>query len=330
MLIENIELNMSHVGLGALNEYALLLLFGNAHSHHLTYNTSKRPDEIKDNQGLTLYPAYFMTHLKVPVSSLLSTYKIWDNVSVGVDVARFGETILESSYVLGRKGEIASDTSQWDSNKSPSMRANSLIIVDVGETGGFSRKVSIPSPECFTILPKLSKAPEAILKSKNIRSNGFDLKPGNIKTVEPVAYYVAHDQNAAPGHAIVFAYFSKIMDWAEFIMLSQQIKPGFPSTVLQYLSLLERETFYYGNCFAGETLEVYIQGDIEVCDSNYHGDSMQMISVAILTSQIEIYIQRNRTLLTMAKVKKILALPTSFQDLIPDVKRTINRINMKI
>lgn len=330
MLIENIELNMSHVGLGALNEYALLLLFGNAHSHHLTYNTGKRPDEIKDNQGLTLYPAYFMTHLKVPFSSLLSTYKLWDNVSVGVDVSRFGETILASSYVLGREGEIASDISRWDSNKCPSMRANSLIIVDVGETGGFSRRVSIPKPECFAILPKLAKSPEAILRSRNIRSNGFDLKSVNIKTVEPVAYYVANDQDAAPGHAIVFAKFSEIMDWAEVIMLSQQIKPGFPPNVLQYLSLLERETFYYGNCFAGETLEVYIQGDIEECDFNYHGDSLQIISVAILTCQIEIYIQRNNTLLAMAKVKKLLALPTSSQDLIPDVKRTINRINMKI
>ena len=326
MLIENMELTMSHVGLGDLNEYSLLLLFGNAHSHHLTFNTGVRPNQIKDNQGFTLYPAYFMTHLKVPTCSTLASYKLWDKVSAGVDVARFGETILESSYVLGREGEIAPDTNQWDLNKCPSMRANSLIIVDVGEKAGESRKVSVPKAECFAVLPKLSKAPEAILRSRNIRSNGFGIKPEKIKTKEPIVYYAASDQDAAPGHAMVFAKFSKIMDWAEFIVLSQQLKPGFPSHIVHYLSLLERETFYYGNCFAGETLEIYLSGGIKECDFNYHGDSLQTISVAILTYQAEIYIQRNQSLLTMANVKKLFALPTSSQDLIPDIKRIINNI----
>jgi probable biosynthetic protein (TIGR04098 family) len=326
MLIENVELTMSNVGLGDLNEYALLLLFGNAHSHQLTFNTGVRPNEIKDNQGLTLYPAYFMTHLRVPPCAALSSYKLWDKVSVGVDVARFGETILESSYVLGKDGEVAADTSLWNLNKNPSMKANSLIVVDVGESAVESRRVSVPKSGCFAILPKLLKPPEAIVRSKNIRSNGFGNKPGKIKIKEPITYYVASDQDAAPGHAMVFAKFSKIMDCAEFIVLSQKLKPGLPSNVLPYLSLLERETFYYGNCFAGETLEIYLHGDIEECDSNYHGDSLQTISVAILTYQIEIYLQRNNTLLAMAQVKKLLALPTSSQDLIPDIKRIINNI----
>jgi probable biosynthetic protein (TIGR04098 family) len=326
MLIENIELTMSHVGLGALNEYALLLLFGNAHSHQLTFNTGVLPNQIKDNQGLTLYPAYFMTHLKVPPCSTFSSYKLWDKVSVGVDVARFGETILESSYVLGKEGEIASDTSQWDLNKHPSMKANSLIVVDVGESAVESRKVSVPRSECFAVLPKLLKTPEAIVRSKNVRSNGFDHKTEKIKIKEPITYYVSNDQDAASGHAMVFAQFSKIMDWAEFIVLSQQFKPGFPSNVLQHLSLLERETFYYGNCLAGETLEVYLHGDIEECNSNYHGDSLQTISVALVTYQIEIYIQRNNTLLAMANVKKLLAIPISSQDLIPDIKRIISNM----
>jgi hypothetical protein len=75
MLIENIELSMSHVGLGALNEYALMVLFGNAHSHSLVQGVGITPDRIKDNQGLLLYPAYFMTHLKIPADSLISSYK---------------------------------------------------------------------------------------------------------------------------------------------------------------------------------------------------------------------------------------------------------------
>lgn len=329
MLIENIELTMSHVGLGNLNEYALLLLFGNAHSHHLTLNTGVLPNKIKDNQGLTLYPAYFMTHIKVPLSSTLDSYKLWDKISVGVDVARFGETILESSYVLGREGELTLNTSQWDSNKFPSMQANSLMVVDVIEKVGESRRVSVPKPENFAVLPKLMKAPDAILKSRKIRSSGFVTNNGNLNMKEPITFYITNDQDAAPGHAMVFAKFSKIMDEAEFMLLSQHIKPGLPLNIIQYLSLIDRETFYYGNCFAGEALEVYIKGNIEECESNYHGDSLQIISVAVLTYEVEIYIQRNKSLLAMANVKKLLALPTSSQDLIPDIKRIINKWNIK-
>jgi len=326
MLIESIELTMSHVGLGHLNEYAMLVLFGNAHSHHLTLNTGILPNQIRDNQGLVLYPAYFMTHLTVPPNFNLADYKLWDKVSVGVDVTRFGETMLESCYLLGRDGEVLPEISQWSKEAYPYMKANSLIIVDVSEKNGEARKVSVPKAECFASLPKLKKAPEAILRSRNIRNNGFGIKSGNITMQEPLIYHVAKEQDAAAGHAMMFANFSKIMNWAEDVILSKRFRPGFSGNVLQFLSLLERETFFYGNCFAGETLEIYLNGAITECAPNYHGDSLQTISVALLTYQVEIYTQRNQNLLIIASVKKLLALPITLQDFIPDVQRIIKNL----
>ena len=43
---------MSHVGLGSLTEYGVLVLFGNAHSHALVEGTGLPPDEIRDTEGL--------------------------------------------------------------------------------------------------------------------------------------------------------------------------------------------------------------------------------------------------------------------------------------
>lgn len=185
MLIENHELTMSHVGLGNLNEYALLLLFGNAHSHHLTVGTGFRPDQMADHQGLILYPAYFMTHLKVPSDKPLDQYRLWDEVSVGVDISRFGETILESDYLFGPKGAVSSDKSEWDRGRFPSMKANSLIVVDVTQTEGSTRKVSAPKAECIAELSKLAKPPYALMRSKKVRTDAFGMKPGNLKQRTP-------------------------------------------------------------------------------------------------------------------------------------------------
>jgi probable biosynthetic protein (TIGR04098 family) len=106
MQIENLYLTMSHVGLGDLNEYALMVLFGNAHSHRLTKGLSITPNEIAAMDGTTLYPAYFMTHLKVPLAFLISSYKLWQTVSVGDEVKHFGDTLLESNYILANQGDV--------------------------------------------------------------------------------------------------------------------------------------------------------------------------------------------------------------------------------
>ncbi|WP_156735525.1 LnmK family bifunctional acyltransferase/decarboxylase [Bacillus velezensis] len=326
MLIENHELTMSHVGLGNLNEYALLLLFGNAHSHHLTDGTGFRPDQMADHQGLILYPAYFMTHLKVPSDKPLDQYRLWDEVSVGVDISRFGETILESDYLFGPKGAVSSDKSEWDHGRFPSMKANSLIVVDVTQTEGSTRKVSAPKAECIAELSKLAKPPYALMRSKKVRTDAFGMKPGNLKTADPVSYRVPVDQDAAPGHAMVFAKFSKIMDAAEFEWMTRRSKPGFPVSIARHLFLLERETYYYGNCFADEELDIYMTGHIEECDPDFHGESLGMISVAKISYQIEVYMKRNHTLLAISKVDKLLAVPTSSQDHIPDYKRVIRSL----
>ena len=324
MLIENVELTMSHLGLGNLTEYALMVLFGNAHSHHLTLGVENTPDQILDHQGHVLYPAYFMTHLQVPPHVLLPSFRLWEHVQVGVDVKRFGETLLESAYILGRGDGLPEDAEQWDLENHPSVKANNLIVVDVTE-GGAARKVSVPKPGCFASLPKIKRPPQAITRAKQVRSNGFDM-PGfeaKITTDRPISYFVEPHRDAAPGHAMIFAKFFEVMDHAETKLLSERLQPGFQNVALNGLNVLERETYFYGNCFAGEFLDIFIRADARVCDSDFHGDSLHMISAAVFEFQIEVYQHRNNQLLAMARVKKLLALPTFAQDSLQDVKRLL-------
>jgi probable biosynthetic protein (TIGR04098 family) len=208
------------------------------------------------------------------------------------------------------------------------MIGNSLFIVDAGDTTGAARHVSAPKKECIAEFPKMKKMPESILKAKTIRINGFNIVTNStLKAEAPYTYYVLNDQDAAPGHAMIFAKFVKIMDWAEHKLLSRDLKPGLPLEVLNNTFILERETFYYGNCFAGEYLEVHINGNIKECPFNFHGDSTQVISAAILEFETEIYKKSDNSLLSMAYTKKLIALPPVLQDLISDIKRIISKHN---
>jgi probable biosynthetic protein (TIGR04098 family) len=326
MLIENIELTSSHVGLGNLKEYALMILFGNAFVHHIIQGTGITLDQMKDTQGLTLYPAFFMTHLRVPRHSLLSSHKIWQRVDVGVDVKRFGISLLESTYILGRENEVPDNVNEWDDKKYPSMTGNNIIVVDGVGSREYSRQVSAPKPGHIADLPKITKPPPAIKKANFVREHGFenDAFPGKIKNEAPILYDVDHIRDTAPGHALIFAKFCEIMDYAEFHMLFKQLQHGFPVDVLDNLAILEREICYYGNCYAGEILEIYLKGNLEACPADFHGDSLEIISAGILTMQIEIYQKKTNHLLAMAKVKKLITVPSALQNLVLDVKRLIS------
>ena len=234
MLIEILELTMSHVGLGNLNEYALMVLFGNAHSHSLVKDTPLTPDQIRNDAGNTLYPAYFMTRLTVPPLALLPSYKLWEHVSIGVDVRRFGDTLLESKYALGRGRQLPGDPQEWDADRFPMMEGNNLLIIDSQGDTSTKRKVGNPGAGLIANLPKSTRAPKGIMSSKQARSGGFmnvDFLGHPFKSRHPVYYEVMPRRDAAAGHAMIFAKFAEIMDYAENRFLSDQFRPQLSTDV---------------------------------------------------------------------------------------------------
>ncbi len=323
MIIEKFELTMSQLGLGALTEYALMVMFGNAHSHCLTLGRDNNPSQIVDAHGLTLYPAYFMTHLTVPASRPLASFALWDRVAVGVDVQRFGDTLLESSYALGREDELAESAESWDPASTPMMRGANLIVVDVAEESA-SRRVSAPKPDCIADLPKVKKPPHGLLNARKVRANGFGAIPNPRLAAEaPFLYDVALNRDAAPNHAMIFAKFVEVMDYAETALLTRSLQPGFQLELLGHLHVLEREIYYYGNAFAGETLAIHVKGDARPCAADHHGESMAWVSTALFDFEIGVYRARNNALLALARVRKLLALPTRLQDAASDVARAL-------
>jgi probable biosynthetic protein (TIGR04098 family) len=323
MKTNRMQLTMSHVGLGTLNECALMIMMGDAHSLYLTQGKQKSPDELVDKAGNKLYPAYYMTHLKIPPSKLLSQFKLWDDVNLAVEVKRFGETILESRYVLSN-GEKISDKHWKEIEKSSIvMNANSLFVISAEVDKSSRRKVSIPVAECLADLQILKKTPSSIRKSGDIRSYGFSTKP-DIKKIHnhnPIKYKIVPGKDCSPGHALIFAKFVELMDHAEFLMLTNRMKPGLSINLYNHFKVIERETYYYGNCFEGEIIDIYFTAQFQDCPLDYHGDNLQTISAGLLDCVIEIYLAKSNMLLSIAKVKKLLAIPTKHQELYQDIKR---------
>lgn len=315
------QLTMSHLGLGALTEYALMVLFGNAHAQTLVEGTGIAPDAICDKDGLRLYPAYFMTHLKVPRDKLLAEIGLWEKVRIGCHVRRFGETILDSRYILG--GDMAEDAEAWDMENQPSMVANNLIVVDATEIGAM-RKVSVPKAGQLSEHQRLTKPPQALNEARRWRRDGPPMaEEPQLTSPNPFEFYVQPGRDAAPGHGMIFAKFGEIMDLAEWDLLTSALRPGLPIRALSHLSVLQRKIHYYGNCFAGERLHLYPRLFLESVEPDYHGDGLHLVSAARLSGAFEVYRADNQDLLALATVEKLLALPTRLQDLALEVKRKI-------
>jgi probable biosynthetic protein (TIGR04098 family) len=326
--VDTVELTMSHVGLGSLTESALMVLFGNAHSHRLVAGTGRKPDDLVDHQGNKLYPAYFATSLRIPATNLLSSYKLWEQVDIGIDVRRFGETLLESTYMLGRKGAIGSELADWSAPPSPMMTGCNLMVVDAVESTGIAnRQVAVPRSECLAPLPKMRTVPAAVARSKLIRSQGFRLEPAGIalRTESPIRYTLRAGADAAPGHAMVFAHFSDIMDVAEREFLAGHARFALPANALDRLSVIERTTYYYGNCFGGESLNIRMSGYIRPLDWTKFNESSNCILAAELNLEFEIGKVIDGSLVAMACVKKLLVLPAKGQDVARDVARILSR-----
>lgn len=328
MLIDSVELTMSHVALGDLNEYALMTLFGNAHSHQLVQGLDINPSQIIDQEGNILYPAYFRTYLKVSPDRLLNSFKLWDKVDVAVDVSRYGKMILSSRYIIGKSGEINEDVDSWQETNLPIMEGNNLITVDIAGSDSAKRKVSVPKEGYIAELKKDKIVPKCVKENIVIKEKGFDIAVNaKLKNKKPFEFYIESSQEAAPGHAMIFSNFVKIMDWAEIKLLTQELKPGLQYDLLNNLHTLEREIYYYSNCFSGETLEIYVKGNIESCPRNYHGKSLKDISVFLMELEMEIYQKNKNILLSVGRVKKLFNMPITQQDNLPNVKRLINELN---
>jgi probable biosynthetic protein (TIGR04098 family) len=313
VLIEEIELTLANVDLGTLSEFSAMVLFGNAFCHRIIRGTKLSGiRQIQDAGGKALYPAMFMTHLRVPSRYLLDSFAVWDRVAVGVDVQTFGRMILDSTFILARPGELAPDSKIWDLESYPSMRAGSLFIVDERRE---DLDTAVPREGHLAEMRTLTQLPPFVARFSEIQSKGGRLKEyeGNLVLPEPIPYQLITDRDVTWGHAIMFAMFIRIMDIAERQFLTERLFPGFHESLLNYRAVLERETFYLGNCFAGDRLRINIKGKVLPCPSTIQTKSMDLGPVAMLEFVFELYQEARNALVVVSRVKKLLAVPRSMK-----------------
>jgi len=190
MLIETVELTLSHVGLGSLTEYGAMLLFANAFSHRITQGTGRSAKSIVDQNGATLYPAYGITSLTVPPTCPLSRFRLWDEVSVGIDSRTFGGLIVQSTGVLTPGGMIAPDPATWDATVFPMWRAMNTYIID----GAGPTRVSSPQHSAVSQLPSIGAPPSTLETFRNIRAAGgyIGMRNISIASPRPISIPLAH------------------------------------------------------------------------------------------------------------------------------------------
>lgn len=330
MFTENILLSMNHVGLGDLNEYSLLVIFANAHSKMLVANTDIKPNEIKDCNGNILYPAYYMTRITIPDSLKLSDFKLWNSVSIGVDIRRFGNSILESEYVLGGADGIPKDVLEWKTAKLPYMEASNVFIIDRQRNQNRNVVVSNPTKNSVAELGKTRIAPASIIRARKIRENGFSIDP-KLKKLNHYNNIITKCESGKDGpsnHTLMFAKYCEIMDTAEKQYLREHINYPLSLDILNSCYLKERETYYYQNCFPDEDLKIRIKAGINNLENpNYFDGKSGQFLVATFEAAFEVSLARDNTLLVISRVRKDILLPPELQDCAADIKRIIAENN---
>ncbi|WP_444997938.1 hypothetical protein [Aliikangiella sp. IMCC44359] len=312
-LKKTLELDMNHVRLGTMDEYSLMTLFGSCHSQFLTNDLNNKPSEIKDVKGNVLYPAYFMTHLIVPVESALSSFSLWDKIEVGVVCRRYGDTILDSQYFAEAAEQQA---------PSITMAANSLFILDPSIYRSHTKQVSVPQPEQIVEMEKITEPPASIREAALVRTVGFEqLKQFDFEAT-PYQYKLESHRDTDPGHPLVFSKMPSLMELSERELLREYTRNKASESILDAVSLMERKTFYYGNAFSGSELTIYSKVKVNPCSESLWKENPRLVYLCKLTFQSEIY--ENGELIAISCAEKVIVHEIRHQTQIQDTKRLFN------
>jgi probable biosynthetic protein (TIGR04098 family) len=320
MLIEQVELTLSHVGLGGLSEFSLLALFASAQAHALMQGRSHTLNDVVDRDGAALYPSYYMTHVTVPPGANLASYRVWDRVEVGVEVSCFGGVLLDSNYALGRKGSLGDG--DWETRTVPRMHASSMFVLDnhVGE-----QQLSRPRAGCLAELPSLASPPASMDRFREARVRGRignELRQRPAST-QPLTHAVVPVRDAALGRAMMFAKFTEIMEIAERQFL-QRLRPAFPGGLLDCRAPLERETYYFANVRAGATIETYVTAHVDTAPRVLAAADADAIAAPRVSFELELFEAQTNELLAVSRSSSVFAIGKGQQSALRDAERLLN------
>jgi probable biosynthetic protein (TIGR04098 family) len=323
MFVDTVELTISHVDLGTLTETTFVTLCGDAHAHRITRGTGNCIDDITDVHERRLYPGHFSTHLKVPASRPLESFRLWDRISIATEVRSYGGMILDSTYILGFENELANVADSGELEQLPTMHGGVMFMVDEGHVE--EPHAAVPKTGMLADLPKSTSPPKSFDSFAQVQSQG-SVDPdfaGAIRGTEPVPYQLVTGRDAAKGKALMFATFVRLMDYAERVVLEQHVRPPFARRVIDSATVIERETYYLGNCYAGDVILIDVRAGLENCPSDFHRGARQLVSAGILTVVLELYSQRCNALLLASRARKLLLIPAADKRTLKEAERVL-------
>jgi probable biosynthetic protein (TIGR04098 family) len=320
VLVEQVELTLAHVDLGRLTEVAAMTLFGIAHAHRITAGTGNTIRGITDATGALLYPAYYWTHLRVPPDRLLGQHQVWDKIAIGVDAYRHGGTLLASSYVLARPGELDNHASVDELPQLPSLRAGSMFFSDSDgdPKPGTPKRGLVADLESLTAPPPSLQRFRAVRDDASIDTAFFD----TLGAPKTISYPLRVGHEIHGDHSVMFARYAGITDAIERELLIHHVWPPFPIALADCLEVLDRETCFFANVRGEQVVRAGIRARLEPCPPGLDVADPELVATAILHSVIEVYDEAN-VLLVTTKAKKLLVVPSAQQRLVAWAARAV-------
>jgi probable biosynthetic protein (TIGR04098 family) len=315
-MIETFDLTPSHVGLGDLNEFALLTLVANTHYRILTQATDATPRTILDNAGEALYPSVFALHLRAPIERPIEAHALWEKLSVGADVRCFGRSFLDVRGVLGRAGEVPEAPETWTSAPLPS----------VSWAGAWTLKgeVAMPAPTFVANVPRAAAPPALLALFRAVQSRGTIVEAARPSVPSaPILYPVVAGRDVARGRQMMFSQFVVVMDHAERVFLTERVWPAVPCELVECRTTLERRIFYFGNCRADDDVETVVEACIERIAPP--SEDLPFVPGAVITLSMTLTERRSRRLVALCETRKLLAIPRAQVGLIREAERMLAR-----
>lgn len=316
-MIETFDLTPSHVGLGDLNEFALLTLVANTHYRILTQGTNATPRRIVDKAGEALYPSVFALHLQAPIRRPIEAHVLWEKLSVGADVRCFGRSFLDVRGVVGRAGEVPDAPEKWTSAPLPS----------VCWAGAWTLKgeVAMPAPPFVANVPHAAAPPVLLAMFRAAQSRGTIAEaPGALTPSAPILYPVVAGRDVARGRQMMFSQFVVVMDHAERVFLTERVWPSFPCELIECRTTLERRIFYFGNCRADDVVETVVGACLEKV-ARPSDEDLPFVPGAIVALTMALTDKNSRRLVALCETRKLLAIPSNQVGLLRDAERMLAR-----
>lgn len=254
-MAESLEIGMPLMGIGSLNENALLKYVGDLRWRHITRLTGVPSRDLLDEQENRLYPAFFWVKVQFPESRPMGSFGENDTLLLIDTVKRYGQSILDGTTYL-----IAADRRQTASQPVKDLAeaaARGIAAVQMSNAfvmkfdGAEWLKRSRPKIGILDGVTEMASPPDSYELSRSVQQGGVLGTPSaGSRSLHDTAlsyqYSIQPDRDVNGVGLLYFANYPVFLDLAERHALQQAV-PSWSDDVINTRSLITRSIVYLNN-----------------------------------------------------------------------------------